>query len=74
MLSATPFFAVSLQISNDIWRECRGRSIFHQVSFDIFSIFLYFFKDMKRHTLSVFVDDPLDTRADEDGYFTMPLF
>lgn len=31
-------------------------------------------KDMKRHTLSVFVDDPLDTRADEDGYFTMPLF
>ena len=31
-------------------------------------------KDMKRHTLSVFVDDPLDPRADEDGYFTMPLF
>ena len=31
-------------------------------------------KDMKRHTLSVFVDDPLDPRADEDGYFTMSLF
>lgn len=31
-------------------------------------------KEMKRHTLSVFVDDPLDPRADEDGYFTMPLF
>lgn len=31
-------------------------------------------KDMKRHTLSVFVDDPLDARADDNGYFTMPLF
>ena len=46
VLTATPFcctFAVSLHISNGIWRECRGRSIFHQMPFDIFSIFLYFF-------------------------------
>ena len=31
-------------------------------------------KQMKRHSLSLFVCDPLDRRADEDGYFTMPVF
>lgn len=31
-------------------------------------------KEQKRHTLSVLVNEPLDPRADEDGYFTMPLF
>lgn len=31
-------------------------------------------KQMKRHSLSLFVCDPLDKRADEDGYFTMPVF
>ena len=31
-------------------------------------------KQMKRHSLSLLVCDPLDKRADEDGYFTMPVF
>lgn len=31
-------------------------------------------KQMKRHSLSILVCDPLDKRADEDGYFIMPVF
>lgn len=30
-------------------------------------------KRMKRHALTMFVDDPLDPRADADGFFTVSV-
>lgn len=31
-------------------------------------------KKMKRHSLRLFIHDPFDKRADEDGYFTSTIF